>query len=373
MRINPEAKGIITILLIVLVLGVLLAASSGKLEQWGLTWFSGAKATDKIVFASDRSGSRQIYIMGLDGSDQKQLTQGIKVLSAPAISKAGNKIVFIGMIGAASQVYSVGVNGGSPHALTTSENSKRQPDFSPDGKKLSYIEAGRVFVAELNGGNTDPVLPTESEMTQAMNDPSGGRGAIPAYSIYAWGPDSNSLGGVTSTGGAQMLVYLPSIGEEALRFGLGNPTAKVVGLSWAVDRPLLAASIQITPGQGLVVLLDPSQKQPQAVYSKPSLVGAPAVSPDGSAVFLPAMPTNIQVASPVLLKIDTQSGKTAVLCKGFFDHLVLSPKGDAILAAELNMKTRKRSVVTIDPQSGRVTTLASNGDCFDAVWSPQSK
>ena len=73
---NPELKGILVILLIALVLGVLLAGMSGKLEQWGLPWFTGARVVDKIIFVSDRSGAKEIYIMNLDGSDQEQLTNG---------------------------------------------------------------------------------------------------------------------------------------------------------------------------------------------------------------------------------------------------------------------------------------------------------
>lgn len=372
-KINPELKGILTILLIAFVLGILLAGTSGKLEQWGLPWFTGAKAIDQIAFVSDRSGTRQVYIMGLDGSDQKQLTSDIKVLSAPAIPPAGNKIAFVGMTGSASQVFAIGAAGGSPRALTTSANSKRQPDYSPDGKKLAYIEAGRVFVSELNGTNPDPVLPTEEEMAMAINDPSGGRGAIPVYSAYAWGPDSEGLAGVTSGTNGETLVYLPSHEEEALRFGLGDPKARIAGLSWAVDRPLLAASIQMGDSQGLVILFDPDQKQPQAVFSAPVRVGAPAISPDGSAVFLPILRTDGLKSAPGLLRIDLQSGKAATLCKGHFEGLLFSPEGDSILAALVDPKTHKRSIVTIDPASGEVTELTSEGDSFDAVWSPQSQ
>ncbi len=374
MKINPELKGILAILLIALLIGILLAGTSGKLEQWGLPWFTGEKITDKIIFVSDRSGSRQVYSMNLDGSEQKQLTTGdIKILSAPAISPAGNRIAFVGMSGRSTQVFAIHATGGSPRALTASGHSKRLPAYGPNAKSLSYIESGRVFVAELSGSNPDPVLPTDEEIALAMNDPSGGRGAIPIYSMYAWAPDGIGLAGVTSSGGVQWLVYLPEHDAEAKRFSLGDPTAKVVGLSWAADVPVLVASIQLGESKGMVVLFEPDQEQPQPVFAGPANVGEPAISPDGSTIVLTVGRTDVAESSPGLMKIDLTSGETRVLCKGYYQSPVFSPDGDTILATRSNPLDRKRSIVTIDPQTGEVTTLASKGDCFNAIWSPRSK
>ncbi len=52
---------------------------------------------------------------------------------------------------------------------------------------------------------------------------------------------------------------------------------------------------------------------------------------------------------------------------------MFSADGGTILAAQLDAKTHKRSIVTIDPESGKVTQLTHKGDCFDAVFSPASK
>ena len=370
---NPELKGILAILFIALVVGVLLAGSSGKLEQWGLPWFTGAKVTDKIIFESDRSGARHIYSMNLDGSNQKQLTDGdIKILSAPAMSPAGNRIAFVGMLGAADQVFAIGAEGGRPHPLTTSANSKRQPGYSPNGKKLAYIESGRVFIAELSGSNPDPVLPTEQEMAMAMNSQSGGHDAIPVYSMYSWAQDSEGIAGVTQQDGADTVVYLPSPEGEAQRFNTGDPMVKVVGLSWATDKPVLAVSIQAGEAQGLMVLIEPDQKQPKAIYAQPALIRAPAISPDASCVVANVLRLTVRPPMPVLLKIDTQTGKSKVLCKGAFESLLFSPKGDKILATAMT-RNGKRNIVTIDAESGKVTILTNKGDNSDAIWSPQSK
>lgn len=368
---NPETKGILFILLIALVLATVLAGASGKLEQWGLPWFTGAKVTDKIVFVSDRSGTREVYIMDLNGSGQKQLTRDARVLSAPVMSPKGNKIAFVGMIGSTSQVLAVGVNGGTPYSLTSSTGSKRQPGYSPDGQKLSYIERGRVFVAELNGSNNEPLLPTSEEMVMARSNPDGG--GIPLYSAYAWAPDSESMAGVSSTDRiSDALVYLPKPPAEELR-RLTPPKAmvKVTGLAFAARKPIMAASLDFN-NQGILVLFDAETNEPKQLLALPKMrFGKPAVSPDGDVILLPVESRMGKTA--VLIKVDLLSGKAGTLCKGRFENPVYSPKGDAVLAARFDAKTGRRSIVTIDPTSGEVRGLATKGDCFDATFSPMTR
>lgn len=367
---NPELKGILVILLVALVLGVLLAGVSGKLEQWGLPWFTGGKMVDKIVFVSDRSGTREIYTMDLDGSDQQQLTRESRVLSAPAISSAGNRVVYVGMVGSISQIMAVGAGGGTPYALTSSTGSKRQPGYSPDGKKLSYIESGRIWAAELNGSNPDPVLPTHEEMGAAMGDPTG-RGSIPVYSAYAWGPNSESFAGVSSQDRlTDAMSYLPELEGKATQLIPPAPGTKVTGLAFATETPLLAVSIEIGRQQALLAF-DPEQKERRPlVVIRDGKIGKPAVSPDGSFV---VVPVTTPAGAAAMVKIDMQSGKAGMLVKGQFEDPVVSSDGGTVLAAQHDAKTKLRSIVTIDPESGELTQLTSDGDCFSAVFSPMSQ
>lgn len=369
---NPELKGILGILLIALVLGIVLAGVSGKLEQWGLPWFTGARVFDKIIFVSDISGTREIYSMNLDGSDRRQLTKGASVLSAPAITPAGNRIVFIGMCGSTSHVMAVGANGGTWHALTTSTGSKRQPEFSPDGKKLAYIEAGRVYVAELNGSNPDPVLPTHAEMAMAMGSAES-RGAIPLYSAYSWAPDSEGLAGVSSPDRmTDTLKYLPKPNGDVVVVTPPAPMMHVNGIAWAAKEAVLAATVQLGR-DALVLAFYPQQKRLDVLTRvKDITLGAPAIAPDGSVVIVPVVgTTNKQEAG--LARIDVDTKKSGMLCVGEFEKPVYSPDGSRILAAQLDRISRKRAIVTIDPDSGEITRLTHEGDCFDAVFSPMSK
>lgn len=369
---NPELKGILVLLLIVFVLAGVLAGFNGKFEQWGLPWFGGGKIANKIIFVSDRSGTNEVYSMDLDGSHQEQLTEGASVLSAPAISPAGNKIIFIGMQGSVSQVMGIGARGGTPYPITTSSNPKRQPGFSPDGKRVSYIEAGRVFIADLNGSNPDAVLPTEREMATAMSDPMG-RGALPIYTAYAWRPDGGSMAAVAKQNQiSDALVYLPELEEEGQKFETPIPQLRATGIAWAAGAPVMAASIQAGKDQALVFVFNASEKQLRPVFGvKKVLLGAPGVSPDGTTVVVPVDASAVKQPSG-LLAVEIESGKAALICRGLFGRPVFSPAGDAIIATRID-KAGKKSLVKIERDSGKVTTLAARGNCFDAVWSPSSQ
>ena len=148
---NPELKGILTLILIILVLGFILTASNGKLEQWfNITWFSGPKIMDKIVYVSEANGQPDIYVMDDNGKNKKQFTKNADVEAAPSCLQNGTRIVFIASFGKTAQIYSVNGVGEALTRLTTATGPKGLPSYSPDGKKLSFLASGKVLLAEIN-------------------------------------------------------------------------------------------------------------------------------------------------------------------------------------------------------------------------------
>ncbi|MCL5105479.1 MAG: DPP IV N-terminal domain-containing protein [Armatimonadetes bacterium] len=369
---NPELRGILVLILIVVLLAGILAGSTGKLEQWfGITLFSGPRVLDKIIFVSDRSGTNEIYSMNLDGYGQRRLTSGARVTSVPAISATGSRIAFTGILGNAVQVLSVSAGGGAPEQLTTATGPKSQPSYSPDGKRTAFIVSGKVYVADLDGGNLDPVLPSHEETHAAMV----GRNQMPAYTGYAWGPDSRSLMGVTKDGENDVLVYLPELEGKPVRMALAPPSmrgVRVNGIAWAAKKPMLAASIKIGKS-GALAIFDAESKQLQPVTVQKGIeFGKPALSPDGSVLVVPGK-SFVKGDPGGLLKIDLESQNGGLLAKGEFENLQFSAKGDRILATQVDSAQDKRDVVSIDVSTGNVKQLTTDGGSFNAIWSPSSE
>ena len=97
---------------------------------------------DTVGFTGDRR--KHVFVVGLDGGEPSQLTDGDAEDDQPAWSPDGRRIVFSGLRGArwdtelVSRLYAVDADGGEPEQLTGDEASYETPAFSPDGTRLAY-------------------------------------------------------------------------------------------------------------------------------------------------------------------------------------------------------------------------------------------
>ncbi len=387
---SPEVRGILGLVAVIVGVGTILAASTGKLEQWfGIAIFAGPSAYDKIVFVSDRSGTDDIYLMDPDGSNQTRLTEKAHVYSMPAISPSGRRIVYVGRFQNQDQVFSVSPKGGTPDRLTSATGPKKLPCFSPDGARLSFIVGGKVYTAEPNGDGLEPVLPTEVEIHQAMTDPLM-RNQTPAYTDYAWQRNSMGMMGVTKDPGRNdLLVYLSkpdgepapiplrAVVDQLLRDTgmaakqiLPSEFLSVTGLGWAADTDTLAVTASAGKRSFLLVLAIEDGK-PRIVGFRPldgQEASRPGLSPDGTKIALAVKSLDNKAASGMLV-LDLNTGSGQIVVGGVFENPVYSPDGEKILATSIG-EGDTRDVVIIDPSDGSVKPLTTDGHSFNAIWTP---
>ena len=90
--------------------------------------------------AEDANGWRWfIYTANTDGSDQKPIREepGGSDLW-PVFSPSGREVVFHSNRGGNWDIYTIGVDGSNPRQLTFSESGDIRPDWSPDGGRIAY-------------------------------------------------------------------------------------------------------------------------------------------------------------------------------------------------------------------------------------------
>jgi dipeptidyl aminopeptidase/acylaminoacyl peptidase len=89
-----------------------------------------------IAFASNRSGTYQIWIVRPDGSGLKQVTTDGWEKSFPAFSPDGSRIVFTRSSGSSSDLWTVKLDGTGLKQVTKTSAFETQATYSPDGSKF---------------------------------------------------------------------------------------------------------------------------------------------------------------------------------------------------------------------------------------------
>jgi Tol biopolymer transport system component len=110
-----------------------------------------------------QSNSSQIWIMNGNGSGQTQLTTtGDNVLNfEPGISPDGNKVVFQRVSTGSYDIWIMNANGSSQTQLTNSTDGEVSPEFSPDGAKIVYVRqtgSNQIWLMNANGTNQHVLL-----------------------------------------------------------------------------------------------------------------------------------------------------------------------------------------------------------------------
>ena len=217
-------------------------------NTWGFAW----TPDGRIVYASDQSGSAEIWMMNADGSEPRQLT-GDKIFKfSPTVSPDGKFIVYTTSQNG-GQLVRIDIGGGNPVMLTKYNNSVN-PHISPDGKWVihyAYVN-GRTLVVRvpLEGGETQILSESfEALSPRYSNDGTkfacflvdGSLAIVPAEggdplktikippgsereSGLSWTPDDRGIVFAVQAGESRSLWVQPIDGGEAKQFtNLENP------------------------------------------------------------------------------------------------------------------------------------------------------
>lgn len=134
----------------------------------------------EIAFVSDRTGTPQIYIAKVDGSDIRPITNLPEGACQPDWSPDGRQLVFVSpcevyqdpMKG--SSLFIIDADGKNIRQLSSIPGGDFEPDWSPDGKKIAFtsLRDGYMQIYTINLADNKIVRLTKTDKQEFARQPS---------------------------------------------------------------------------------------------------------------------------------------------------------------------------------------------------------
>lgn len=233
-----------------------------------------------IVFATNRDGNYEIYVMNDDGTDQKNLTRNPAQDRDPAWSPDGKRIAFTSDRDGNNEIYVMNADGRNQRRLTFNPGSDRYPTWSPDCRKIAFTSDrdinDEIYVIDVNTKTLERLTRKLSFDSRASWSPDGSKIAYDSsglhqnrypYDIYvmdtdgkhktnltnyvdrnsdpSWSPDGKQIAFVKRTGNFHNVFVMDADGKNQVNvtdYPAGNwdpcwsPDGKKIG--FASDRQL---------------------------------------------------------------------------------------------------------------------------------------
>ena len=102
-------------------------------------WFSASADGTEIAVSGDVKHRSQIFVLGSDGKDLRQVTHDPYGASQPALSPDGRSLAYQGFGDSSSRnVFVMDLPTGVPHQVTHERHDVSELSWSPDGRRILY-------------------------------------------------------------------------------------------------------------------------------------------------------------------------------------------------------------------------------------------
>lgn len=260
-----------------------LAAGVGGCSQ-PATEITAAVNGSVIVFAaSEASGRFQIYSLKPDGTGKKKHTsQGSNV--TPSWTPDGSRIMFASDRSGIREIYILNANGSGESIITTAvAGNKLTPSMSPDLSKVAFAaENSRTGHPEIWVANADGTAPRQ--LTETPKATTG-----PTWSLFPrFSPDGRRiLYASTHSGSSQIWVMnADGSGRRQLTSGVAQNAPDANAPNWSPDGKQIVFWAGYETQYGEIWVMNADGTLPKRLTNEPSPISSdnPAWSPDGNKI-----------------------------------------------------------------------------------------
>jgi Tol biopolymer transport system component len=252
--------------------------------------------------AADTDGRQQIFVITPDGAGKRRLTQDGKWNYFPAWSPDGKRLAFASNRSGTLQIWVMQAGGGNPTQLTT-QGASVAPAWSPDGKRLTFASnrTGRteIWVMESDGSHqrqltATPAIEASSKIAElvdietrmhGVNTP----GAAGISNLFpTWSPDGRQIAWCSTQSGDYAIWVMDADGGSPRQLthphGSKFPYSNIPAYSPDGSEIVFWSGIDLGPGQIWVMNADGSNRKQLTDQPWPFNCDEPAWSADGSKI-----------------------------------------------------------------------------------------
>ncbi len=227
-----------------------------------------AVGNGRIVFASERTGNWDLFVMDADGRNVVNVTNSPADEERAGFSPDGKQLAFARTVGDNTDIYLMNADGSGVKRLTTDAAVDHGPQWSPDGKKIAFRTDrdgnGNVYVMNSDGSGQTP-------LTDNPADDSG----------PDWAPDGQKIVFSSTRAGNSDVFVMNVDGSEQVQLTT-DPSADF-GASWSPDGTRIVFRSG-RDGKSEVYVMQTNGQGQTNLTNHPAFDRGPAWSPDGSRI-----------------------------------------------------------------------------------------
>ena len=226
----------------------------------------------KIVFVSDRTGSKEIWVMNWDGTGQRQLTRYGSITTFPSASPDGRMVAFTTYASGSPAIQIFSLDSGRKLPFYNQRASMNSfVTFTPDSKRVIFSStagggAAQLYMTNVDGGNFQRITASGAIEVEAKINPKTGADLVD----------------VSGRSGLPQIYRMSIEGADVQRLSAG--TGEATNPNWSPDGAHLAFAWTrgFEPGNYNIFVMDVSSQATTQLTAKEPRNENHSWAPDGT-------------------------------------------------------------------------------------------